>query len=59
MDKTKTVCNFNLTPETLQKIKNGAKNSALSESQFIAACIEYFYLKEIPCQNKKEAIPFK
>lgn len=38
MDKT-----YSLEPEIIEKIKNGAKNTGLSESQFIAACIEFFY----------------
>lgn len=44
MDKT-----YSLDPEIIEKIKTGAKNSGLSESQFIAACIEFFFYK-----NNKE-----
>lgn len=55
-DKTYT---FNCSPEIIQKIKIGSENSGLSESQFIAACIEYFFYKNNSCQNKKEGLPFK
>jgi len=50
---------FECTPELKEKIKKGSKDCSLSESQFIAACIEFFFYKNYPCQNKKDAIPFK
>ena len=49
---------YSLDPEIIEKIKTGAKNTGLSESQFIAACIEYFFYKNISCQNKKRRITF-
>ena len=49
---------FNCSQEVLQKIKKGSESSGLSESDFIAACIDFFFYKNIPCQNKKEVIPF-
>lgn len=54
MDKT-----YSFEPEIIEKIKTGAKNSGLSESQFIAACIEFFFYKNNTCQNTKEVLPFK
>ena len=50
---------FECSPELLQKIKEGSKNSGLSESQFIAACIEFFFYKNNTCKNIKEVLPFK
>ena len=40
MDKT-----YSFEPEIIEKIKTGAKNTGLSESQFITACIEFFFYK--------------
>ena len=54
-----TVYTFNCSPEILEKIKIGSENSGLSESQFIATCIEYFFYKNSSCQNKKEGLPLK
>jgi hypothetical protein len=50
---------YSFEPEIIEKIKIGAKNTGLSESQFIAACIEYFFYKNSSCQNKKEGLPLK
>ena len=50
---------YSFEPEIIEKIKTGAKNTGLSESQFIAACIEFFFYKNSSCQNKKEGLPFK
>ena len=36
-----------VTPEEEKLIKKLAKNSGLSVSQFILACINYFYEKEL------------
>lgn len=50
---------FECTPELKEKIKKGSKDCSLSESKFIAACIEFFSYKNSSCQNKKEGLPFK
>lgn len=38
---------FECTPEFKEKIKKGSKDCSLSESQFIAVCIEFFFYKKI------------
>ncbi len=54
MDKT-----YSLEPDIIEKIKTGAKNTGLSESEFIAACIEFFFYKNNSCKNIKEVLPSK
>ena len=48
---------YSLEPDIIEKIKTGAKNTGLSESQFIAACIEFFFYKNKTCKNIEEVLP--
>ena len=54
MDKT-----YSFEPEIIEKIKTGANNTGLSESQFIAACIEFFFYKNNFTKKNKEVSPVK